>query len=328
MHIIDTGDAAQVATAPYRTSPENRAEMHKQIEEMVKQGVVSPSRSPWASPVVLVPKKDGTIRFAIDYRKLNEVTKKEVYALSRIDDTLDALGGAKFFTTLDLTSGYWQVDIALKDRPKSAFVTHEGQWEFHKMPFGLTNAPATFQRMMNNAFAGLTWQCCLVYLDDIIIFSKDFDDHLRDLALVFQRIEEHGLKLKPKKCHVCCNEVEYLGHIISDQGVRADPKKIEAVSKWPVPKNVTDVQSFLGLCGYYRRLIKDFARIEAPLRRLTKKGALFFIGPLELQAFETLKAALVADPVMAMPDFSGKYVFEVHTDACDTGIGAVLSQKG
>ena len=326
-HTIDLLPGTQpIAMAPYRTSPENRRVIREQIIEMLSKGVIRESRSPWASPVVLAPKKDGEKRFCIDYRRLNNVTKREMYALPRIDDTLDALGGAKYFTCLDLTWGYWQIKMRLEDIEKTAFVTHEGQYEWVHMPFGLTNAPATFQRMMNSAFAGLTWQCCLVYLDDIIIYSKTFEDHLKDLASVFARIDEYGLRCKPSKCHIACNKVQYLGHMLTPDGLRAAPGKIKAIVDWPVPRNVKEVQSFLGLCGYYRKLIKDFAQIEKPLRDLTLKDRIFYVGPLELTAFNKLKDRLASDPVLKLPDFSGKYPFEVHTDACDIGVGSVLVQ--
>jgi len=326
-HTIEViGNTKPIALAPYRTSPANRQVIREHIKDMLEKGVIQDSRSPWAAPVVLAPKKDGKMRFCIDYRRLNEVTKREMYALPRIDDTLDALGGAKYFTCLDLTWGYWQIPMRPEDREKTAFVTHEGQYEWLNMPFGLTNAPATFQRMMNNAFAGLTWQCCLVYLDDIIVYSRNFDDHLRDLALVFRRVDEHGLRMKPSKCHIACNKVQYLGHVLSEDGLRADPAKVKAVNNWPVPKNVTEVQSFLGLCGYYRKLIRNFAKLEKPLRDITRKNHVFHVGPLELQSFMNLKKALSEDPVLKLPDFSGVYPFEVHTDACNTGVGAVLVQ--
>ena len=326
-HTIDLEqDSKPASGAPYRTSPANRQIISEHIKTMLDSGVIRASRSPWAAPVVLVPKKDGKIRFAVDYRRLNDLTIKEIYALPRIDDTLDALGGANYFSTFDLTSGYWQIPMRPGDRDKTAFVTHEGQYEWMYMPFGLTNAPATFQRMMNNTFAGLTWQCCLVYLDDIIIFSKTFEDHLRDIVSVMQRVDQQHLMLKPSKCHVCCTEVEYLGHVISAQGMRANPKKLEVIRDWPEPRNATEVQSFLGLCGYYRKLIRNFARREAPLRRLTLKNAIFYVGPLERAAFQDLKDALLTDPVMALPDFSGTRPFSVSTDACDTGVGAVLAQ--
>lgn len=326
-HTIDLEEATKpIAVAPYRTSPANRSVISEHVKTMLNAGVIRESRSPWASPVVLVPKKDGKIRFAIDYRKLNDVTVKEIFALPRIDDTLDALGGANYFSTMDLTAGYWQIPMRESDVEKTAFVTHEGLYEWLYMPFGLTNAPATFQRMMNRAFAGLTWQCCLVYLDDIIIFSKTFDQHLHDLISVLHRVDQHGLMLKPSKCHICCTEVEYLGHVISADGIRANPHKLEVIRDWPVPTNVKEVQSFLGLCGYYRKLIQNFAKRESPLRKLTIKDAIFFMGPLEMAAFNDLKKALGSDPVTVLPDFSGTRPFVVSTDACDTGVGAVLSQ--
>ena len=188
---------------------------------MLKWGVIRPSQSPWASPVVISPKKDGSVRFCIDYRDLNGVTKKDVYPLPRIDDTIDALNCAKYLTAFDMLSGYWQVPVAPGDREKTAFITHERLFEWVCMPFGLMGAPATFQRMMDTVLAGLKWQCCLVYLDDVVVFSRDFDTHVKDISLVFTRLNQAGLKMKPSKYFFCCTELLYLGYLLRWIHVRA-----------------------------------------------------------------------------------------------------------
>ena len=236
---------------------------------------MEPSKSPWASPIVLVQKKDGTTRFCADYRKLNDVTRKDAYPLRRIDTTLDTLAGSKWLSTLDLLSGYWQVELEERARQKTAFCTTEGLFQFRVMPFGLCNAPATFQRLMYLVLAGLQWSHCLVYLDDVVVLGRSFDEHLRNLELVFRRLREAGLHLKPSKCSLFRHKVQYLGHIISREGVAADPSKIEKVATWPTPTSVRETQQFLGFAGYYRRFVQDFTHITRPLHRLTERRATF-----------------------------------------------------
>ena len=257
------------------------------LQTMLEQGVIQTSFSPWAAPIVLV-KKDGTTRFCVDYRKLNDVTKKDAYPLPRIDDTLDALSGGKIFSTLDLTSGYWQVEMDPNDREKSAFVTHQGLYEFNVMPFGLCNVPSTFQRLMEYVLAGLQCSTCLIYLDDII-YGRDFEGHLTRLWEVFVRLHDAGLKLKPRNCCFLRSEVGYLGHVISENGVSTDPAKVKRIINWPIPKNVRELRSFLGLASYYRRFIKNFATIAAPLHRLTEKNKPFYWNELCKEAFLNLK---------------------------------------
>ena len=226
---------------------------------MLKKDVVQPSSSPWASPIVVVQKKDGSYRFCVDYHKINTITRKDAYPLPRIDDTIEALSGSQWFSTLDLLWGYWQVEMSEEDRAKTAFSTHEGLYEFKVMPFGLCNAPTTFQQLMDLVLSGIQWSSCLVYIDDIVVVGKTVQNHLDNLQLVLDRIKRAGLRLKPSKCHLFQKEILYLGHWITRDGVATDPGKIDAVQKWAVPRTVQEVQRFLGLVGYYRKFVNNFA---------------------------------------------------------------------
>ena len=241
------------------------------------------------------------------------------------DDTLDALSGATWFSTLDCKSGYWQVGLAEKDRPKTAFsIAGGGLWQFTVMPFGLCNAPATFERLMERVLHGLSWKQCLVFLDDIIVFSKTFSEHLDILREVFNRLKTANLKLSPGKCILLQDKVNYLGHVVSADGVGTDPKKIESIVEWPTPRTVRDVRSFLGLCSYYRRFVKNFATIAKPLHSLTEKGVPFdWSGECE-NAFKELKRALTEAPILNYPIEDGDFV--IDTDASNVGVGGVLSQ--
>ena len=328
MHHIDTGDAKPRAFPPRRVSAEKRAAIQKEMDTMKAAGVIRPSRSPWAAPVVLAAKKDGGVRFCVDYRELNKLTKRDVYPLPRIDDTVDALNGAKYLTAFDMLSGYWQVPLSPEDAPKTAFVTHEGLFEWTCMPFGLTGAPATFQRMMDTVLAGLKWQCCLVYLDDVVVFSRTFDTHLRDLQLVFDRLHEAGLKLKPSKCFFCCTELLYLGYLVTPDGLKPDPTTKRAILAYPVPTDVSGVRTFLGMTGHYRQFIPRYAMIAEPLQKLTKPSVPWQWAEAQQQAFSQLQQLLTEPPVLKLPDFSRKFQFTLQTDASDAGLGAVLCQKG
>ena len=324
-HEIDTGDARPIKQSPYRVSQQQRAEIDKHISDMLEQDIIQVSSSPWSSPVVLVKKKDGTTRFCIDYRKLNAVTRKDSYPLPRIDDALDSLSACKYFSTLDLQSGYHQVAIHPDSKDKTAFITHAGLYEYNVLSFGLTGAPPNFQRLMSRILHGLEWKICLIYIDDIIIFSKSFEEHLSRLSLVFQRLREANLKLKPSKCHFARNSVNFLGFVVSSDGVSPDPDKIEAVRSFPVPKCVKDVRSFLGLCNYYRRFVEGFAKITSPLNRLTRKNVEFVWSPDCDFAFNELKNRLCSPPILAYPDFEKP--FHLYTDASKSSIGYVLGQK-
>ena len=228
-HTIDTGNSKPINSAPYRASPAQRKVIESQIEDMLNNNIIEPSKSPWASLIVLVDKKDGSIRFCVDYRKLNTVTKRDVYPLPRIDDCLNAIGGNKYFSTFDLAAGYWQILMNKEDKEKTAFISHHGLYQFNVMSFGLKNAPATFQRFMDNCFAGLKWRTLLVYLDDIFVFSSNFKQHLKDLEEVFKRVKENCLSFKASICFLCKPELNYLGHVISKEGIQPDP---DSLSLW------------------------------------------------------------------------------------------------
>ena len=247
-------------TQPYRRIPPSQFEdVRQHIQELADKGVIRSSSSPYASPIVIVRKKDGSIRLCVDYRKLNAVTRKDAFPLPRIDESLDAIGGASLFSTLDLASGYHQVAMQEDDREKTAFITPFGLWEFTRMPFGLCGAPATFQRLMQFSMNDLVLRILLVYLDDVLVFSSDFEEHLRRLETVFTRLRDIGLKLNPEKCRFGAREVHYLGHVVSGGGVATDPDKIAAVNDWPAPKTTREVRSFLGLASYYRKFVQGFA---------------------------------------------------------------------
>ncbi len=323
-HDIDTGDAIPIRQPPRRIPLAQQGEYDQEIESMREKGVIEPGQSPWASPVVLVRKKDGSLRFCVDYRRLNSVTRFDAYPLPRIDETLDALGGARWFTTLDLLSGYWQVGLTPEAKLKSAFCTRSGLYLFNVMPFGLCNAPSTFERLMETVLQGLQWRTCLVYLDDVVVFGSDEEQLLQRMDEVFTRLHRAGLKIKPNKCHLFCRDVEYLGHVIGENGVRVSPDKVAAVKEWPVPTCVTDVRSFLGTASYYRRFIPGFATIASPLHEMTNKDKRFEWTAECQYAFDHLKGMLCQAPVLAFPVPGAKFILD--TDASDKGIGAVLSQ--
>ena len=325
---IDTGDA-QPRKQPARRIPfAVREEVSKQIDEMESNRIIQPSSSAWASPIVLVRKKDGGMRFCVDYRQLNLVTKKDTYPLPRIDDRLDQLGNARFFSTLDLAAGYWQIRMAPEAQEKTAFVTHQGLYEFEVMPFGLTNAPAAFQRLMEQILLPLNpkhgAEFVNVYVDDVIVFSSSLEDHLEHLCQVVCKIMEAGLKLKPSKCHFARAEVEYLGFLVTPAGLKPTMLHVRAVEGFPVPTSQKELLQFLGLASYYRRFIPQFARIAHPLHRLTRKDIPFHWSSECQAAFETFKSRLISAPVLAHPDFSKDFVLK--TDASYVGLGAVLSQ--
>ena len=324
-HGIETGDQRPIRQPPRRVPFALRDQVNKMVQDMLDRGIIEPSKSPWASPIVLVEKKDGTLRFCVDYRRLNAATKIEVFPLPRIDDSLDMLSKSRYFTTLDLDSGFWQVPMEHRSQEKTAFITHSGLYQFRVMPFGLVNAPSTFQRLMESVLAGLSGETCIVYIDDIIVPGATFQEHLGNLRAVLDRLRSASLKLKPKKCNLTVQQVEYLGYVVSQDGLSTDPKKVDAVQKFPTPTDLKDLRSFLGLASYYRRFIPHFSAIASPLFALTRKDVNFDWSPDCQQAFDRLKRLLTTAPVMTLPDFKREFLLETH--ASGLGLGAVLAQK-
>jgi hypothetical protein len=323
-HRIDTGNNRPFKQQLRRHPLAYLSVIDDHVNDMLRNDVIEPAASPWTSNVVLVRKPDGSLRFCIDYRRLNLLTYKDNYPLPRIDTCLQSFGGCKFFSTLDLRAGYWQTVIDPRDRDKTAFVTRRGTFRFKVLSFGLANAPALFQRLMDLVLVGLTWETCLVYLDDVIIYARSFDEHVERLAIVFDRLKAANLKLKPSKCHLFQRRVTFLGHVVSESGIEPDPDKIQIVKTWPRPERVTDVRSFVGLASYYRNHIQNFAAIARPLHELTRKGERFTWGERQEQAFNQLKEKLTTAPVLAAPCDDGTYILD--TDASDYGLGAVLQQ--
>lgn len=323
-HRIDTADHLPIRQQPYRKSLKEREIIKKEVDKLLDANIIRESTSPWAAPVILVRKKDGNWRFCVDWRKLNKVTKKDVHPLPRIDDTLDRLADALYFTSLDFTSGFFQVEIEEEDKEKTAFVTPDGHYEFNVLGMGLCNSPSTFQRLMYKALRGLMWTVCMAYMDDIIIFSKDFESHLSHIEQVLEQLEKANLKIKPQKCTFATHRLLFLGHIVDGHGVSPNPELLKAVHDFPEPKTVKQVQAFLGLTGYYRRFIENYSNIAKPLSQLTKADVKFEFAEEERKSFETLKSKLLSFPILAHPRFH--LPFEVHTDASAYGIGAILKQ--
>ncbi|GFW01224.1 retrovirus-related Pol polyprotein from transposon 17.6 [Trichonephila clavipes] len=324
-HRIDTADHPPIKQHPRRLPFAKQEEVGTLLREMQENDIIEPSSSPWASPIVLVRKKDGSTRFCVDYRKLNDVTKKDSYPLPRIDDTLDTLSGHKWFSTLDLKSGYWQVEIHPEDREKTAFTSGQGLWQFKVMPFGLCNAPATFERLMETVLKGLTFEACLIYLDDVIIGGRTFEEHLQNIRKVLSKLSDANLKLNPSKCKFFQKEVNYLGHIISAEGVRTDPEKVSAVKNWKRPENLRELRSFLGLCTYYRKFVKGFSNIARPLHKLTESKQKFQWTKECEDSFLQLKEALTSSPILIYPQPDKPFILD--TDASNESVGAVLSQE-
>ena len=323
-HSIDTGDAKPIRTAPYRVSPCERRLINEKVSDMIRDGIVQPSTSPWAAPVVMVRKKNNEHRFCVDFRKLNSVTRRDMYPLPRVDDVLERLAGAKYFTCLDLKSGYWQVPVSVKDRHKTAFVTPDGLFEFNAMPFGLANAPPTFQRLMDTVLGSLKWTACMVYLDDILVFGRTFEEHLHNLSLVLTALEKANLKLNVAKCIFSGSQVTHLGHVISEEGIRPDESKTAALRNFKVV-DLKSLRSFIGLASYYRRFVPDFARIAQPLHALMKKNVRWSWTAQHEEAKAALIDKLCTAPVLA--HFNETLETEIQTDASLSGLGAVLSQK-
>ena len=325
-HEIDTGDSLPVRQRPYRHNPVAQREIERQTQEMLDCGIIEPSTSMYNSPCLLVKKKGGEARLVIDYRALNKVTRKISYPLPVMSEIVNAMSDSQpsWFSLADLKSGYWQQPLSETSKPKTTFATHQGSYQFNFLPFGLAGSPAAFQKLMLQVFQGLTFKFLIIYVDDILIFSKTFDQHLSHLQTVFNRLRDANLRLHPKKCNFVVPEILYLGHIISPAGIAVDPSKIEILKTYPPPRNVKQVRSFLGYCSYYRRFVKNFAQIAQPLNSLLHKGKVFHWTDACQQAFEKLRTAMYTTPILAYADMNKQFI--LSTDASSTGLGYVLSQ--
>lgn len=340
-HQIPLTDDTPVRVPHRRVNPTQWQEVRDHLQSLLRQGIVRESSSPYASPIVIVRKKDGSMRLCVDYRALNNKTRKDAYPLPRIEEALDVLRGAKYFCSLDLSHGYYQVPVCEQDIEKTAFrIGTGGLYEYIRMPFGLCNAPATFMRLMDRIFGDQNFQSLLIYLDDILIFGSTFQETLDRLDMVLTKLEEFNLKIKPSKCQLFKDRVKYLGHIVSDEGIQPDPGKIKNVHDWPIPTCEKELRGFLGLAGYYRRFVSGFAQIAAPLHILIngpsrKKGKKIprpkptapfstLWGQEQTDAFNKLKECLTTQPLLGYPDFSSPFILE--TDASLCGLGAILSQ--
>jgi len=326
-HQIDLIPGAQLPNrAPYRTNPDETKEIQRQVQALLDKGYIRESLSPCSVPVLLVPKKDGSWRMCVDCRAINNITIRYRYPIPRLDDMLDELSGAIIFTKIDLRSGYHQIRMKLGDEWKTAFKTKFGLYEWLVMPFGLTNAPSTFMRLMNEVLRPFIGLFVVVYFDDILIYSKSMQEHLEHLRAVFDALRTAHLFGNIEKCIFCTQRVSFLGYVVTPQGIEVDSSKIDAIREWPTPTTVTQIRSFLGLAGFYRRFVRDFSSIAAPLHELTKKGAPFAWGDSQEVAFNTLKDKLTHAPLLQLPDFNK--VFELECDASGIGLGAVLLQEG
>lgn len=325
VHHIDLEAGSTPPSRPtYRLSFEELAELKKQLGDLLEKGFIQPSSSPYGAPILFVKKKDGKLRLCVDYRALNKITVKNKCPLPRIDELLDRLQGAKYFTSLDLKSGYHQIRVAPEDISKTAFRTRYGHFEFTVLPFGLCNAPGTFQSLMSEIFREYTDEFVLVYLDDIMIYSKSLPEHLDHLKSVLRVLRRHKLYAASAKCRFCQTRLLWLGHILSGDGIAVDQSKVQVVKDWPVPQDLKQLMSFLGTAGYYRRFMANYSTIAAPLTELTRKGVAFRWEQEQDRAFNTLKSLLTEAPVLAIanPD----YPFVLHTDSSGVAIGGVLMQ--
>jgi hypothetical protein len=315
---------APISKKSYRMPPNELAELKTQLQDLLNKGFIRPSASPWGCPALFVKKKDNSLRLCVDYRPLNAVTIKNKYPLPRIDILFDQLAGAKVFSKIDLRSGYHQIKIWPSDVPKTAFSTRYGLYEYLVMSFGLTNAPAYFMYLMNSVFMQELDKFVVIFIDDILIYSKNPKDHAQHLHVILQRLRDHHLYAKFSKCEFWLDTVKFLGHTIFGEGISIDPSKVQEVMDWKPPTSVHQIRSFLGLAGYYRRFIPDFSRIAKPMTELLKKGVKFSWDQKCEDAFHVLRNHLTTAPVLAQPDVSKP--FDIYCDASGTGLGCVLMQ--
>jgi hypothetical protein len=310
-----------------RQNPEKRKSSEDQIIALAEEGMITPSHSPFSSGIVMVKKSDGTFRLCVDFRKLNEITKKDAFPLPRIDDTIERLGSARYFSSLDMGNAFWQVPLTKTAQEKTAFASNTGLWEWKRMPFGLCNATATFQRLMTKMLGKVIQKygnLVLCYVDDILIASTTIEEHLERLREVFKCIRMAGLKLKAQKCRLFDTEIRFLGRKITAEGIQPDPENVEKVHSWKAPRNKDEIGYFLGFANYYREFVKDYATITAPIQKLKKKDVAFVWTEVEQEAFDMLKIALTSTPILAMPTETGDFVLD--TDASVVAIAGILHQ--
>ncbi|GJW26243.1 putative reverse transcriptase domain-containing protein [Tanacetum coccineum] len=324
-HIDLIPGAAPVARAPYRLAPSEMKELSEQLQELSDKGFIRPSSSPWGAPVLFVKKKDGSFRMCIDYRELNKLTVKNRYPLPRIDDLFDQLQGSSIYSKIDLRSGYHQLRVREQDIPKTAFRTRYGHYEFQVMPFGLTNAPAVFMDLMNRVCKPYLDRFVIVFIDDILIYSKDKKEHEEHLKAILELLKKEKLYAKFSKCEFWIPKVQFLGHVIDSRGIHVDPAKIESIKDWASPKTPTEIRQFLGLAGYYQRFIEGFSKIDKSMAKLTQKGIKFDWGEKEENAFQLIKQKLCSAPILDLP--KGSEDFVVNCDASHKGLGVVLMQR-
>ena len=323
-HEINLTTDKPIKLSPYKRSPQEKQIIRDQIKEMLENGVIEESQSPYSAPVVLVKKKNGKIRFCVDYRQLNQITIKDNHPLPLISDAINVMNDCKYFSVVDLLSGYWNILIRKEDRPKTAFITHDGLYQWIVMPFGLKNAPSCFQRFMQKVVENLLYRSVVVYLDDFLIFSKSFEEHLKHLKEFFCQIRKYNLRLGIEKCRFLCKEVKYLGYHLSEEGIKPDEEKIKAVQEFPTPKNVKNIQSFLGLTNYYRCFVERYAFHADPLTKLLRKDVKFEWTKECQDAFEKLKTRLISAPILGQ--FREDAPNEIFTDACMYGMSAIFGQ--
>ncbi len=322
IHRIELSEYKPIRSRAYRIPHSQKTVESEEIKKMIRMGVIQQSNSDFTSPIVIVRKKDNSNRFCIDFRKLNAITVKDNYPMPLIEERLESLRGKGIFSSLDLTSGYWQFAVEPSSRKLTAFISHEGVFEFTRMPFGLCNAGATFQRAMEQMLVGI--ECAIAYIDDIMTSSIDFNTHMGDLRRVFDVLRKHKLKMKARKCVFGARETKFLGFLVSKEGIRVCPSRSDCIRNYPQPRNVRNIREFLGLASYYRKFIRGFAHIAAPLSKLTQKGIAFIWSADCEKAFRKLINRLLNPPVLRFPDFKKR--FRLSTDASNVGIGAVLFQ--
>lgn len=322
---IETGDHKPIQCKPYKLPEKHRELLKQDIQKMLEKNIISPSTSPWSAPILYVPKSDGKFRLCVDFRKINLVSQPDLYPLPRLEDILMSLKGARFFSSIDLSKGFHQLELDERTKHKTSFVTMFGQYEYNVLPMGLKSAPGAFQRCLTTILSGLDYERCLIYLDDILVFSSTFKEHLENLELVIFRIRQANLKLKISKCFFGAQELKYLGHIISPKGISPDPEKVKCIKEFPEPKKVEEVARFLGMAGFYHKFIKDFSKLAAPMNALKRKNVKFNFNEKCREGFEILKECLSKPPILIHPDFNKTFI--LSTDASAYGLGATLAQE-